>query len=210
MSGNIRERRNWTSSVTIVMVIAAAAVITGYLVDSKAESADRLYFRNTAGAVLFDHGKHGQIADTCVQCHHDLYSAQQSTACVECHDDEPDIDEFSHIELKDIHERDCSLCHQQKSDNDQAASCRSCHPGTQENETVTVSCTTCHDDDYSPDMLDHDEYMETGEHSCLGCHTPRSVSSTYHLNCSSCHLETAPDRFAQSDGKVQCGACHLR
>jgi hypothetical protein len=92
----------------------------------------------------------------------------------------------------------------------QAASCRECHPTTQQSEKQTQSCTVCHEDDYEPDMMEHDEYLEISDHSCLGCHSPKSVSEVYHINCSNCHLETLPDRFTTAGGDVSCGACHLR
>ncbi|MGB3210233.1 MAG: cytochrome c3 family protein [Desulforhopalus sp.] len=168
MSGDIRDRRNWTRSLTVAMIVAATAVVIGYMVDVKADNNDRLYFRNTAGAVLFDHGTHGQSADSCVTCHHNI-----------------------------------------KADSE-AASCRLCHPGFQPNEANTVACLDCHDDSYTPDMMEHEEFLEIEGHSCLGCHTPRSVSSAYHKNCSDCHLENSPEKFTHANGELRCGACHLR
>jgi hypothetical protein len=168
MSGNIRDRRNWTRSLTVVMIVAVAAVVIGCMVDVEAEKTDRLYLKNTAGAVLFDHGTHSQSADSCVQCHHNVEAETE------------------------------------------AASCRECHPGIQPSETNTVACIECHDDSYSPDMMEHEEYLEMEEHSCLGCHTPRSVSNAYHKNCSDCHLENSRERFTKANGELLCGACHLR
>ncbi len=210
MSGNLQDRRNWTRSLTVVFAVALVAVITGSLFDGVADGTDRVYLRNTAGAVLFDHGAHGQYVDSCAVCHHPLYSAAQATTCADCHDDERAADEFSHGELKDLHASDCSLCHQQQAEDNQAASCRQCHRAIQQSETSSLACTTCHDDGYSPELLSHDEYVEIDDHSCLGCHAPRSLADSYHTSCSDCHLDTAPERFAQADGAVQCGVCHLR
>lgn len=210
MSGNIRDRRNWTRSLTIVMIVAVVAIVIGCMVDADSGKTNRLYLKSSAGAVLFDHEKHSQDAESCSLCHHDLYGAEQVVTCVECHEEEVDASEFDHSELKDIHSRDCSTCHEQSVEDDQAVSCRTCHPGVQENDKNTVGCIECHDDSYSPDMMQHDEYMEMEEHTCLGCHAPKSVSEAYHTNCSHCHLKNAPERFSSADGKVQCGACHLR
>lgn len=168
MSGKGRNRRNWTGSLTIVMVVAVAAAVIGCMVDIDTDKTDRLYLKNSAGPVLFDHKKHSQSDDSCIKCHHDV------------------------------------------SDEVEASSCRECHPGIEQSETFTVGCIECHDNSYSPEILDHYEYLEIDEHSCLGCHTPRSVSEAYHTNCSRCHLETSPKRFTTANGELLCGACHLR
>lgn len=211
MSGNPRKRRIWTRSLTIVAIVAAAGAVYGGLAKNEPENTDRLYLKSTAGSVLFDHGKHGGTVESCAVCHHDLYGAEQATACVECHDEGYSAGDISHTRLKEIHSRDCSTCHEQIRDDDQATSCRECHTSTQQSDTRTISCIECHDDDsYSPDILEHDEYLEISEHSCLGCHAPSTTSEVYHINCSNCHLDTAPDRFATKGGEVSCGACHLR
>lgn len=210
MSGKPRGRKNWTLSLTVAVLAAVAAVVIGCMSGTDTVTTDRVYLNSTAGNVLFDHGKHNGEIDSCASCHHDLYNAEQATPCAECHDDEVEPDEFEHSELKEFHGRDCSTCHEQTVDDDQAASCRSCHPGFQESEVRVVGCTECHDDDFEPEMMEHDEYLEIEDHSCLGCHTPGSVSEVFHTNCTSCHLQSAPERFTNADGTVMCGACHLR
>ena len=210
MSGSIRDRRNWTRSLTVVIVVAAAAVVISNMVGANSDKVNRLYLKNSAGAVLFDHEKHSQSAESCAQCHHDLYGAEQITTCAECHDEGVVASEFNHVELKEIHSRECSTCHEQTGEEDQAVSCRTCHPGMQEADNNTVGCIECHDETYLPEMMSHDEYTEMEEHTCLGCHTPKSVSEVFHLDCSQCHQETVPQRFSQADGAVQCGSCHLR
>ena len=210
MSGNFINRRVWTRSLTIVILVAAVSAIIGGLSDNGVVKADRVYLQNSAGAVLFDHGKHSSSADSCAQCHHDLLAAEQSISCQECHGEDVVAEDYSHAGLKEIHSRNCSRCHQQSNDDQQATSCRECHPGTQPSEKQTIACSDCHDDSYSPEMIAHDEYLEISEHSCLGCHTPRSVSEVYHTNCSECHVENRPDRFTKAGGDVLCGACHLR
>jgi len=196
--------------MTIALLVAVAAVVIGYMTASETVATDRFYLKNTAGNVLFDHGGHNETIESCATCHHSLYGAAQVTSCEDCHGDDVEAAEFEHASLKEIHGQDCSACHEQKDDDDQARSCRECHPYTQESEEPLVSCTECHDDGYEPDMMPHDDYQETGDHSCLGCHNPNSISEVYHTNCTGCHLEAAPDNFANSDGSVMCSACHLR
>ncbi len=212
MSGNNQNRRNWTKGLTIVFLVAVVGGVIGSLGNSKEVTTDRSYFRNTAGSVLFDHGKHSSSTESCAACHHELYSAAVSTSCEDCHDEGMSADEFDHAELKEAHSRDCTKCHEEAAPGIKpTASCRECHPGAQPSETQTVSCMECHDDDsYEPAMMGHDEYLEVEDHTCLGCHTPQTVSQVYHTNCTNCHLETLPDRFTTSGGDVSCGACHLR
>ena len=206
----MRSRRNWTLSMTVAILAAVAAAVIGSMAGNKPVITDRHYLSNTAGSVLFDHGKHNEAVDSCSACHHDLYGSTQAISCEKCHDDEVDPVDFEHTELTEFHGRDCSTCHEQTADDNQAASCRSCHPGTQENEVRTVDCAQCHDDGYDPDMMEHDELLEIEDHSCLRCHAPGSVSEAYHINCTSCHLEAAQNRFANDDGTVKCSGCHLR
>lgn len=169
MSGNIQKRRNWSRSLTMVILLAAAAAIVGSLTDNGAVATDRVYLQASAGAVLFDHGEHSTVADSCVVCHHNVTE-----------DDDPE-------------------------------SCRECHRTSPQSDVHTVSCTECHDDEsYTPDLMEHDEYLEIEDHACMECHSPRSLSQVYHINCTNCHLENAPERFADDGGAVTCGACHLR
>jgi hypothetical protein len=211
MSGNLPDRRNWTRSLTVVVVVAVAAVIGGYLIDSNAVETDRKYLRATAGPVLFDHGAHqSEYVASCATCHHPLFAAAQAVSCADCHDDGRDKDDLDHDSLKELHNQDCSQCHEQQAGDEQASSCRQCHPTLQQEEADTVGCASCHDDSYTPEIMSHDEYLEIEEHSCLGCHAPRSLADAYHTTCSNCHLDTSPERFAQADGEVSCGACHLR
>lgn len=210
MNGDIRNRRNWTRSLTIVMLVAAMSAFVGCMADKGAKKTDRIYLQNSAGAVLFDHGKHQNSTTSCAQCHHDLYRATPAASCEDCHDAGRAADEYSHAELKELHNRDCAKCHEQGAADAQAVSCRTCHATTATADTLTTSCSQCHEDSYSKEMMTHDEYTEIDEHSCLGCHAPRAVSEAYHTSCTSCHLETLPTRFATAGGDVSCGACHLR
>ena len=211
MSGDFFKRRNWTGLLTAVMVIAFSAVLVGYLVPDSPAETDRKYLQNAAGPVLFDHGGHTEIAESCAVCHHTLYGSAQATACESCHGEEMGADDFSHSELKEIHGTDCSQCHQQELEDEEAGSCRECHPGVQQSTTTVVSCSECHgDESFTPEIMEHDEYLEIEDHSCQGCHTPSSLSDVYHTNCSDCHLENSPEKFSQADGKINCSACHLR
>lgn len=210
MSGNNHNRKNWTKSLTLVMLVAVVGAVIGCMGKVDETTTDRVYMRSSNGSVLFDHGKHSTAAESCAKCHHELYSAAQTTSCQDCHDEGLDAEEFNHAQLKEAHSRDCSKCHEETGTDVKPVSCRECHPGMQTAEKNTNSCQQCHDDDFTPDMLEHDEYLEVEDHTCLGCHTPQSVSQVYHLNCTNCHLETLPDRFANKGGDVSCGACHLR
>lgn len=210
MSGDFLKRRTWTKSLTIAMCFAIVAVVLGYLIQESPAETDRKYLQSTAGPVLFDHGEHSEIADSCAVCHHTLYGSEQAITCESCHGEEMGADEFSHTELKEIHGTDCSQCHQQEVEDEQALSCRECHPGVQQNTTAVIACSECHDDTYTPDIMEHDEYMEVEDHSCTGCHAPSSLSDVYHANCSDCHLENSPEKFSQADGEVNCSACHLQ
>lgn len=210
MSGSNQNRKNWTKSLTIVMLVAVVGAVIGCMGKTDETKTDRVYLRSSAGSVLFDHGQHSQTEESCAKCHHDLYSAAQATSCADCHDEGFEAEEFDHAQLKEAHNRDCSKCHEETGTDIKPISCRECHPGMQPAEKNTNSCQECHDDDFTPDMMQHDEYLEVEDHTCLGCHTPQSVSQVYHLNCTNCHLETLPDRFANKGGDVSCGACHLR
>ena len=210
MSGNWRNRPNWTLSMTVVVLAALAAAFVGSVTTEEPAAAERFYLRNSAGSVLFDHDKHQETVDSCAACHHDLLGSGAGISCAECHGDDVDPADFEHAELKEYHEANCLNCHEQEKEDTEALSCRSCHPAVQENEPGFNGCSDCHDDGYEPDMLEHQEYLEIEDHSCLGCHTPESTSEAYHAGCFSCHIEESPERFLNQDSTVNCGGCHLR
>lgn len=166
MSGNNRVRRNWTRSLTVVMIIAVVAVVIGCLVDVKADKTDRRYFKNTAGAVLFDHGVHSTSADACVQCHHDLRGEKKASscrechpgsqpsetntvACLECHDDSYSSDMMSHDEYLEVDDHSCLGCHAPRAVSEAYhANCSNCHL-EQSRERFTKAdgellCGACH------------------------------------------------------------------
>lgn len=210
MSGNWRDRPNWTLSMTMALVAAAAAVGIGVFFDRDPAAAERFYLSSSAGSVLFDHKRHQETTDFCGACHHDLLGSGSEISCFECHADEIEPEDYEHAELKEFHGSDCSQCHEQNKDDAEAVSCRSCHPAAQKEEPGTVACSACHDDEYEADMLEHQEYLEIEDHSCLGCHEPESVSEAYHNGCFSCHIQASPERFLNADSTVKCGGCHLR
>jgi hypothetical protein len=209
MSGSNSRRRNWTVSITGALLVAIIAALIGFMKDDTSTATDRYYLRNTAGNVLFDHGRHSEDADACAACHHSLFGAEVAIGCEECHDSFA-VEDFEHGELSEFHGWDCATCHEQAEDDDQAASCRSCHPANQQSESRLIDCEECHDEGYEADMMTHDEYLEIDDHSCLGCHVPGSIAEVYHQSCTPCHLEAAYERFTRADGSVNCGGCHLR
>ena len=210
MSGNHPPRRNWTRSLTIVSLLAIGAAAIGILSSNKQDAAatERVYIRNSAGAVLFDHAKHSESAESCAVCHHPLYSAEQATSCADCHDEGVSAEDVDHETLKENHGRNCATCHE-AAEPVEVLNCRSCHETTAPAEPVAKSCSDCHDDGHEPGIVSHDEYLEVDDHSCLGCHTPQTISQTYHAQCISCHQETGAERFVTAEGEVSCGSCHL-
>lgn len=210
MSGSRKDRPNWTLSVTVALLAAIVAAATGIFVDKKPAAAERFYLSSSAGSVLFDHTRHQETTDSCGACHHDLLGSGGEISCSECHGDEVEPEDYEHEELKEFHGNDCLNCHQQSREDAEAVSCRSCHPAVQNEEPGMVACAACHDDEYEPGMLEHQEYLEIEDHSCLGCHQPESVSEAYHNGCFSCHTKASPERFLNADSTVKCGGCHLR
>ncbi len=210
MNGNNKGRKNWTLSMTIVVVIAAAAAVIGCIGGPHTSNADRVYLNSSAGAVLFDHGAHQDNIDACATCHHDLYTGKLATTCTDCHDESMKAEDFKHAELKDFHQRDCSRCHEASEPQTQPSSCRDCHAKKQESEVRTETCQQCHDDSFEPGMMAHNDYLQVEDHSCLGCHNPVTVSEAYHTNCTGCHRTIAPEKFVDEKDAPVCRACHLR
>ncbi|THB70015.1 MAG: hypothetical protein D6B25_20680 [Desulfobulbaceae bacterium] len=210
MNGNVPGRQNWTRSLTVLLLIAAVATIAGYLMHVEADAKGRFYLTSSAGSVLFDHTEHSQILDSCAQCHHEQYSAEFIFGCIDCHDDDLSPETFAHEELITLHDRSCDKCHPSNAEQTSPSSCRQCHPAVQAEEKQSPVCLECHDEDYTPGMVSHDELVEIEAHQCGDCHASRSISEAYHSNCIPCHLKSAPQKFAQEDGTIVCGTCHLR
>lgn len=206
---NPRKNRGRTVLLTVVAVAACAAGLIGYLLAEPQASTDRFYIRNGGGAVVFEHAGHQQAVDGCQYCHHEMVTGGGD--CSECHDD-PDYAAgmLEHAELLEIEDHECEGCHT-IADAEAARGCRECHPAAASEEEAPGGCLECHDDpEYVPGLVSHGELIEIEGHECEGCHAIRTVADAYHTNCSACHLETAPERFADRDGKPLCRACHLK
>jgi hypothetical protein len=196
--------------VLIVLTLIAGMVgVAGYWVESEPTDTDRYYLRNSGGAVLFEHQAHVDLADGCESCHHDLLLSDSRQACSECHGEDVVADDFSHDDLKMIEAHTCGFCHR-IDESAQAQSCRHCHAPVQEAALRIVTCTECHDDDYTKDLLTHDEMQEVDGHSCEGCHNPRAINVVYHQQCTRCHLIENHKLFTAKDGGVRCEMCHLK
>ena len=150
--------------VVLALVTAAGTGLglAGYLRGAPPAAPGRFYLRSDGGAVLFEHARHGEAADGCVQCHHEL--AGDAYACSECHDD-PDYapDSFEHAELLSIHGRACDGCHG-IAPSSEATSCRECH---QDDLSAVYhrSCSACHLATAPERFAD-----ETGGPLCRSCH----------------------------------------
>lgn len=196
--------------VLIVLTLVAGLVgVAGYWVESEPTDTDRYYLRNSGGAVLFEHQAHVDLVDGCESCHHDLLLSDSRQACSDCHGEDVVADDFDHDDLKAIEAHTCGVCHQ-VNELAEAKSCRHCHPSVQEVDLQIVSCAECHDADYTPDLLTHDEMLEVDGHLCEGCHNPRAINVVYHEQCNRCHLIENPKLFAAEDGSGRCEICHLK
>jgi len=209
MNGNTQ--RNKKSSLLLILTVIAALVgIIGYLVESKpVNNTDRFFLSNSGGAVVFEHQTHTGYGDDCARCHHDLLFSYESQACGDCHDKDVTPDDFEHGDLKEIEAHTCTTCHQ-ADESKQPGSCRTCHPKVQDQERSLIACNDCHDDEYTPDFLTHDEMQEMDGHSCEGCHISGAIGAVYHEQCNRCHLIENSEKFAAGDGSVHCQRCHLK
>lgn len=197
-----------TRTLVILTAVAALAVCVAYLADSGPDEARRYYIRSSAGAVVFDHEAHAGYADDCASCHHELLLADSRVPCSDCHDEGMSEEDFDHEELKTIEGHACERCHQVNK-NARANSCRGCHPTDEPVDLATVGCVECHDDDFTPDMMTHDEMRGVEGHGCEGCHHPRAIGAVFHGHCSHCHLTARPGIFADQNGGARCQSCHL-
>ncbi len=194
----------------IVLALGAALVgVAGYWVESEPANTDRYYLESSGGAVVFEHQAHVDVTDGCERCHHDLLSSDSRYACNECHGEDVVADDFDHDDLKAIEAHTCGTCHQ-VSEPAQPQNCRECHPSAQEEDQLAVACVQCHGDDYTTDLLTHDDMQEVHDQSCTGCHNARSISAVYHEQCTRCHLIEKRELFATGEGSVRCERCHLK
>ena len=198
--------------MTLLILVAIPLALYGYLKPEPPIQGHYFYLDNAGGGVLFTHAAHQENDTTCVTCHHDLIQGD-AESCSECHDD-PDYtaDEYTHAELVDIEDHSCDECHQPLP-NENARSCRVCHPAFttgSEPPNEPLNCQQCHDDpDYIADDFTHPELLEFEEHSCLGCHQSPPIGEIYHQECTACHRGTEPERFIDDQGQAICKSCHL-
>ena len=159
--------------------------------------------------MLIEHDTHIRDTEGCETCHHDLFSSDSRNACSDCHGDDVAAEDFTHEDLKDIEGHSCESCHQ-TIEGVEPRSCRWCHPDTQESDERIIACSSCHDDEYTPDILTHDEMQEVDGHECESCHNISAVSGAYHEQCNRCHFMENPDEFRSVDGSAMCERCHLK
>lgn len=208
MSGK-NKNPNRTMPLIVVTIIAGLIGIFGFLTESPTQPTDRYYFKNSGGAVMFDHKQHDENTESCGDCHHEVLFADERMPCSDCHDDDFDPADFSHDEFMDVESHTCITCHL-TDENLKPQSCTSCHPDVQEAEQLNIPCMDCHDDDYETDLLTHDEMQEIEDHSCESCHNMQAVSNVFHQSCTRCHLIENQARFLTAERKVKCEACHLK
>lgn len=194
----------------VVLVLTAAGAILATLAGSRTTDSNTgiFFMEHVAGDVVFDHTKHAERSTECAACHHPLWKSATEDLCEACHGDEVEADFFDHTDYLELHDSDCSTCHQE-ADDENAISCRTCHPPAQVEAQATRGCADCHDFDRDEDPLVHDDLIELHD-DCGTCHAPRAVGAVYHDQCTACHVTTDPTRFRTGEGTVVCGWCHLR
>ncbi len=202
-------KRKKSVVLVILTVIAGIVGIGGYMFGGQPPETGRYYIRNSGGAVMFDHAQHTQLAEDCADCHHTVLSADDRNSCSTCHDDEMSADYFEHADLKEIHAQKCTFCHN-RAPEAEPQPCQECHPKAQPADNTNISCSECHDDSYTKDLLTHDEMQQIEAHSCDGCHNSRSLNVVYHEQCTGCHLRQDEEKFATKSGEVNCNICHLK
>lgn len=203
-------RKKEKARLLIIVTVGAGLIgIAGCFIEDDPTSNDRSYWRNSGGAVMFEHQAHTDMTEGCESCHHDLLSADSRIACNECHDDDMVTEDFEHSEFEEIEAHTCATCHE-LDESAEAQSCRICHPAAQEADQPLITCIECHDDEYTIDLLTHDEMQETHEQDCAVCHNSETISAVYHLQCSQCHLIENNQMFADAEGKPRCERCHLK
>jgi hypothetical protein len=208
MNGDF-SRQGGSLPLILLVLLAGLAGIAGYWTESEPPDSDRYYLRNIGGAVLFGHRAHADMIGRCEGCHHNLLLSDSRHPCSDCHDETMVADDFEHGDLKTIEAHRCEFCHR-VNESAQAQSCRNCHRATAKAGPRVVTCSQCHDDDYTPDLLTHDEMQELDGHSCEGCHNPQEIGAVYHQQCNRCHLDENPEKFASENGSAKCQSCHLK
>ncbi len=196
-------------SLYSLTLVAYLIGIAGFFYQDALESSDRFYLRSTAGDILFEHKKHIKTTENCADCHHNIIFSDERTSCSECHDDDFSEEDFIHTELKDIEEHTCTGCHR-TDESKKPENCRFCHSNGEDFESSDIKCIECHDSNYTPELLTHDEMQDIEGHQCTGCHQPKNISDIYHSQCNTCHKKNNQDIFFDSEGKISCNRCHLK
>lgn len=195
--------------LVILVALASAVGGYGYLFPRKTNGTDRFYLTNAGGPVMFEHRAHFNMAEACASCHHDIVTGEVASQCSDCHDDNFNAGDFDHAALKAAKGHDCVYCHE-VDESTPIKSCRDCHPTTQESEPGIVTCPECHDENYSAELMTHDEMLAIEGHTCEICHVVRSVSDVYHEQCDRCHIKQNPAIFVDAEGNSRCIICHLK
>jgi len=208
MNGNAL--RSKQRALVLVVIIAGIVGIAGYALPEKQTDSGRLYLRNSAGPVVFNHIGHSEQTGACVSCHHDLIGEADPASCANCHGEYMQAADFTHEVFTSVEGHECSFCHQIAPDT-AAQNCRTCHPESQEADANTAECSTCHDASYTPDLMSHNMLNEVHTSSgCETCHAPREIQTAYHDQCNDCHLRQQPEMFSADDGGARCERCHLK
>jgi hypothetical protein len=201
------------SKLNLILIIIVFGFMVGFgsqFYSEKDNAGRRLFLKNKAGDIVFEHQNHAEMEEECANCHHDLLLYDQFTFCNECHDDDYKFEYYEHDALVEVEEHSCTTCHEINDDKN-PKNCRDCHPMQKESEETLVSCEFCHDDEMSrEDLANHAEFLAIEDHSCDGCHLPQQLSDAYHAQSNRCHLKNNEDMFANDDGKFICEKCHLK
>jgi hypothetical protein len=138
-----RSGSTWHPRLLVALTVAMLIVsVLGYLRRSDASETGRVYLRNGAGPVVFEHAMHAERGDACVVCHHPL-AVDLVAECSDCHDDIDSPDLFEHDELLEIEAHSCDMCHEIAGD-DEAQNCRECHDGAEIQSLYHQQCNGCH------------------------------------------------------------------
>ena len=117
---------------TVVYVMGALLLVIGIVCyaaipDDRTEEPVRIFYKSTAGAVLFDHKVHAGedgYGFLCLDCHHDIEEEGETpSACIECH--ETDSDDESVLKRSDAFHVQCIECHEE--DGTAPTACTDCH-----------------------------------------------------------------------------------
>ncbi len=240
--------------ITILTGILFIIALSGYLVPAESEGPPvRVLLDNKAGKVIFTHKSHLENEDEdCTQCHHTSIGDTTPPHCNSCHvkkfdatfaanhQDEIDpkyciachhpiatIANFSHdAHVNDYVEKDCQMCHHDKSIEPEPQACSQCHHAEKDGDVPNLRdanharCADCHDDFYEEGM-EGCRHCHTRElipakgfepQACSHCHKRPidqlvpTTTTAFHKQCMSCHEEYDSGPF----GDDTCYQCHMK